>query len=234
LITSKQIQEQIDILLQEGVYDPSIFKAIFTAGGSGSGKSFIAGKVSGGLGFRVVNSDDMFSFLMNKSGIPLDLSKTPEKDWSKVVDVRDISKQKTDLKKRIYLEGRLGVIIDGTGADYIKIKSGKDKMESAGYDTFMIFVDTSLEVSKKRNAERPRRVPDSVLEIKWKESQDNKKRYQSLFGNNMVIIRNDSPIEQEEAILSVVWKQVMKFSQRPPSSPIAKEWIQQELERKRR
>ena len=38
--------------LQEGVYDPHIFKAIFLAGGPGSGKSYIAKKTTGGLGLR--------------------------------------------------------------------------------------------------------------------------------------------------------------------------------------
>ena len=31
-------------LFTEGVYDPNIFKAIFLAGGPGSGKSYVAGK----------------------------------------------------------------------------------------------------------------------------------------------------------------------------------------------
>ena len=31
-----------EFLLQEGVYDPGIFKAFFMAGGPGSGKSFIS------------------------------------------------------------------------------------------------------------------------------------------------------------------------------------------------
>ena len=33
--------------LQEGVYDPNIFKAFFLAGGPGSGKSFVAQKLFG-------------------------------------------------------------------------------------------------------------------------------------------------------------------------------------------
>ena len=46
--------------LQEGVYDPNIFKAFFIAGGPGSGKSFVVRRTTGGLGLRVVNSDDAF------------------------------------------------------------------------------------------------------------------------------------------------------------------------------
>ena len=37
-----------EIYLEEGVHDPGIFKVVFTAGGPGSGKSFIAGRA--GLG----------------------------------------------------------------------------------------------------------------------------------------------------------------------------------------
>jgi hypothetical protein len=47
----KTFTEQVE--LQEGVNDPAIFKAVFLAGGPGSGKSFIAGKTGlGSFGFR--------------------------------------------------------------------------------------------------------------------------------------------------------------------------------------
>ena len=44
--------------VQEGVFDPGIFKAIFLAGGPGSGKSYVAGKTTCGLGLKLINSDD--------------------------------------------------------------------------------------------------------------------------------------------------------------------------------
>ena len=41
--------------IDEGINDPAIFKAIFLAGGPGSGKSFIVGKTGlTSLGFKVV------------------------------------------------------------------------------------------------------------------------------------------------------------------------------------
>ena len=46
--------------LQEGLYDPNIFKAFFLAGGPGSGKSYVATKATGGTGLKTVNSDDAF------------------------------------------------------------------------------------------------------------------------------------------------------------------------------
>ena len=45
--------------LQEGVYDPNILKAFFMAGGS-SGKSYVVQRTTGGLGLKIVNSDEIF------------------------------------------------------------------------------------------------------------------------------------------------------------------------------
>ena len=52
--------------LQEGLYDPNIFKAFFLAGGPGSGKSYVAGRTTGGTGLKSVNSDEAFEYLLKK------------------------------------------------------------------------------------------------------------------------------------------------------------------------
>jgi len=56
--------------IEEGVNDPSIFKAVFLAGGPGSGKSFIVGKTAlTALGFKVINSDISFENALKKVGL---------------------------------------------------------------------------------------------------------------------------------------------------------------------
>ena len=57
--------------LKEGVYDPNIFKAVFMAGGPGSGKSFIANKTTGGLGLKIINSDSPFERFLKREGLSL-------------------------------------------------------------------------------------------------------------------------------------------------------------------
>ena len=50
--------------IMEGVNDPSIFKAVFLAGGPGSGKSFVVGKTGlTALGLKLINSDPAFEKL---------------------------------------------------------------------------------------------------------------------------------------------------------------------------
>ena len=134
-------------LFMEGVYDPNIFKAIFLAGGPGSGKSYVAGKTIRGQGLKVVNSDDAFEALLKKSGLSLQM---PDKEADLRDPIRDRAKRITAARQKNYLEGRLGLIIDGTARDYDRIAKQSNELKQLGYDTYMVFVNTSLNVAKQR------------------------------------------------------------------------------------
>ena len=79
--------------LQEGVYDPNIFKAIFLAGGPGSGKSYVVRKTTGGLGMKIVNSDDIYEKMLKDAG----LETTPEDIYSDEGQAIRIKAKKTTL-----------------------------------------------------------------------------------------------------------------------------------------
>ena len=104
--------------LQEGVYDPNIFKAFFLAGGPGSGKSFVVRKTTGGTGLKSVNSDDAFELLLKRAGLSLKMP--PEETEPREVQ-RQRAKEITKARQANYLEGRLGLVIDGTGKNANKI-----------------------------------------------------------------------------------------------------------------
>ena len=140
--------------LQEGVYDPNILKAFFMAGGPGSGKSYVVQRTTGGLGLKIVNSDEIFEKKLKAAGLSL---KMPDNEQSMRDPIRDKSKVLTKKRKEGYLEGRLGLVIDGTGHDYEKIAYQARQLEELGYDTFMIFVNTSLDVAQERNMKRKRK-----------------------------------------------------------------------------
>ena len=63
--------------LQEGVYDPNIFKAIFL-GWWFRGKSYVVRRTTGGLGMKIVNSDDIYEKMLKDAG----LDTTPEDIYS--------------------------------------------------------------------------------------------------------------------------------------------------------
>ena len=105
--------------IEEGPNDPHIFKAIFLAGGPGSGKSFVSSKLLGGTGLRVVNSDDIYEYLMNKQNLALD----PETIFSpQGQEIRGKAKELTKKRRSHYLDGRIGIVVDGTGKDVDKVE----------------------------------------------------------------------------------------------------------------
>ena len=60
-------------LINEGVYDPGTFKAVFLMGGPGSGKSTVVDDLGlKALGLKLVNSDRAFENGLKKAGLSLD------------------------------------------------------------------------------------------------------------------------------------------------------------------
>ena len=217
--------------LQEGVYDPNIFKAFFIAGGPGSGKSFVVRKTTGGLGMKVVNSDDIFEKLLDKEGLS---KKMPESEKEPRDIVRAKAKRLTAKKKENFIEGRLGLIIDGTGKDYDKIARQATKLKQLGYDTHMIFVNTSLDVALERNEKRARTVPESVAIKSWNDVQRNIGKFSQYFRQNFVVVDNNDPLENDGMIFNSVFKQIKYLANKKVANPIAKMWIKSEMDKKRR
>ena len=214
--------------LQEGVYDPNIFKAIFLAGGPGSGKSYVVQRATGGLGMKIVNSDTAFEKLIRDAGISLDMRKMEPKTRDVI---RGRAKKLTKKRQKNYIEGRLGLIVDGTGHDYEKIAKQARGLENLGYDIHMIFVNTSLDVALERNEIRSRKLPTNVVTQSWKEVQKNIGKFSNFFKGNFIIVDNNA---SDENPMTDVFKRVLKLVKRKVSNSRAKTWIARELELKRR
>jgi len=230
----------LEQMIIEGVDDPGILKCVFMAGGPGSGKSFTAMEIFGidkklkssfsSFGLKNVNSDSAFEKGLKDNGIDpkklADIEKNDPELWDALTgtgknSVRSKAKQLTKKQKSFYEAGRLGMIIDGTGHDYGKIAKNKKHAESLGYDTYMVFVNTSLEVAQERNLKRDRVLPDDLLEKSWKDVQNNLGKFQNLFGSNFRIVDNTvyRPISKP------IQKAVNAFIKKPLYNVIGKKWI---------
>tara|TARA_R110000851_G_scaffold15056_6_gene50263 strand:- start:11832 stop:12533 length:702 start_codon:yes stop_codon:yes gene_type:complete len=225
----------IDILT-EGVYDPGIFKAVFTAGGPGSGKSYAASELFGmpekmpfvsAQGLKSVNSDKYFETYLQMKGLSQDIAKLDPAEYEQAMMLRTKSKKVRDAALKNYINGRLGLLIDGTGKNYSSISIQKKKLESAGYDCFMIFVNTDLEVALQRNFERERKLPSELVKKSWQAVNNNMGKFQSLFGaTNMLVVDNSVKKDFADAVKS----NAREFVSRPIQNHIAKRWIKKELE----
>jgi len=194
-------------LLTEGVQDKGIFKAVFMAGGPGSGKSYIASQIFGipevsganiGVsGLKSVNTDTEFVFLLKKYGFdPKFLDQYPEGQFDQPGGLRDLAKDLTKARKQGYLDGKLGMIIDGTGSKFQKIKKQKKELEKQGYDCYMVFVETSLEVAQKRNQERSRVLDPNIVKKSWISTRKNLGAFKALFKGNFALVNNDNFLNQ--------------------------------------
>ena len=231
----------------EGVNDPGIFKAVFLAGGPGSGKTYVAKQLFGiperfnisMSGLKMINSDKELKFLLNKFGFGTDLDKMPDELFSQLTNpkdkdysgLRDYSKELTAQRMKQYQAGKLGMIIDGTGHDFGKLAKMKRELEEDGYDTYMVFVNTSLEVAQKRNQERDRILPPKLLKKSWEDVQSNLGKFQNLFKQNFLIVDNSKflkPKDAERKFASLVRKGITKFVSKPIKNKLAKRWIKKQ------
>ena len=217
--------------LQEGVYDPNIFKAFFLAGGPGSGKSYVVKRTTKMFGMRVVNSDDVFEKLVKSTGMNMDMRNYTKAQEKRRDELRDIAKRVTKAREKNYVDGRLGLIIDGTGKNYDKIEKQMRELQQLGYDSHMIFVNTSLDVALQRNEERPRKLPENIVVSSWNNVQKNIGKFQNLFRQNFIIVDNNDPNEPPHI---EVFKRVKILANKKVTNGIAKRWIANELEMKRR
>ena len=223
--------------LQEGLQDPNIFKAFFLAGGPGSGKSYVVRATTGGTGLRIVNSDDVFEKYLKDAGFDMDMSTVKaEREKEERDKMRDRAKKLTRTRmgdittgKGGYLEGRIGLIIDGTGKNYDKIAKQATQLKQLGYDVHMIFVNTSLDTALERNAKRERTVPEDVAVKSWNAVQRNIGKFSQYFRQNFVVVDNN---DADEDVMTPVFKQIQGLLKKPVKSPIAKQWVKQEMKRR--
>ena len=225
----KSFKEQY---LQEGVYDPGIFKAYFLAGGPGSGKTFVTKSAFAGLGLKLVNSDSVLTRYLDKEGLSL---KMPEKEKEKRDELRQKAKITTQNRLDKYIQGRLGCIMDGTARDYGKISTQQRLFKFLGYQTIMMFVNTSLDVALERNASRNRSVPENIVKTNWNVVQSNMGKFQALFqAKNFFIIDNSNSEKELVTVTLNRCASIVRKTMNQPHGFIAQQWINRQLRIKQR
>jgi uridine kinase len=213
--------------IEEGVYDPNIFKAVFMAGSPGSGKTTVANNIFAGTGLKSLNVDDFYNHLRNSEKSSGDTEQDYKSAWNTYTQ-----------REKNYLDGRLGLIIDGTGKNPNVMSDVKQKLEQLGYETCMVFVNTTLDTSLARTVNRAstpgkdygRNIDADFVKTTWERVQQSLGKLQSIFGDKFYIVDNN----RSEPNLQYVQKTIDKWLQAPPQSHIAKEWMKDELKAKQK
>jgi hypothetical protein len=196
--------------LNEGIHDKGIFKAIMMGGSSASGKSYVISKIkSGSIEPRLVNTDTWVEFYMKHD---------PNFNWKKYGDK---TKQLTKTQLTNYLNSMLPLWIDGTSANSSAVLRRKGILQSIGYDTGFIFVNTDVETAIKRNEARGRVVDREFLEKSYEESQKLKSYYKTQFHFFKEINNNEG--ELTDKVILDAYRQTTGFFTSPIQNPIGRD-----------
>jgi predicted ABC-type ATPase len=218
--------------LSEGRHDPSIFKAVFMAGAPGAGKSFVAESMAlpAQLGYKEINSDMEFTRYMKQAGLTDDKGAVilnPKQEYERNV-VRTVAKRHTKAKQGHAMVGRLGLLIDGTGANSSKVLTQKQTLEALGYETSMIYVklglEGSIESDRQRGEAGGRSIGPELVTDKYNELEKSLKPLKRSFGKMFFEIDN-SVRERTPVLIKKVENVIKKWSKKLPNNKAAKAWI---------
>jgi len=212
----------INDIINEGLYDQHIFKAVFMVGGPGSGKTYVASKLFRGTGLRTVNLDDIYEHLTANIGIV-------GRGYDEYL--RKYSAQVAQRKMNMHVDGRMGLLIDSTGRKLNRMRKINEKLKDLGYDTLAIYVKTSLEIALDRSESRRRRVDPRESEKMHEEVKSNISQIRKIF-RNFVVINNDSSNDLQNSI-SKNQSYINKFLSAPINHHAANAWKSEQQDKRR-
>ena len=182
--------------------DRGLFKAIFVTGGPGSGKDIIIREAIAEGNAVEMNSVQAYEYLMDK---------------------QRLAEQTRDIRREA-IRNRGPLIINGPADDHTRIITIKEELEELGYETSMVFVDTTNEASKERNERLTKTLAESVRRDKWMLSQANKEAYSQNF-SNFIYFDNSRSLEQIEEDVTETYHQLNSFIEQDKYGDVAEEWL---------
>ena len=210
------------------------FKAVFTAGGPGSGKTSISERMF--PTFLKANSDQIQVLSSKKTGIPV--AATPENPlYPEFLQQMQRAQEMNKTRAMYWASQGYPIVIDTTGRSMPQIETINNSLRELGYDTGMVFVNTTLEQAILRNRIRQRNgghgAEENYLRTAWESAQANIRKFQGIFGVKFVIVDNDEDysvrnfIGQHLKMLSAAANKIL-------GRPFTKEQISQKIRQNRK
>jgi predicted kinase len=188
--------------LHESV-DRGQFRAIFVTGGPGSGKDIV---------IREAIADSRI----------VELNFIQARDY--LADKQKLSEKSNDYRRES-LRTRGPLIINGPADDLNKINYIKEELEELGYETMMIFVNTTNEVSKERNTLLSRMMMESVRQDRWLTAQENTKYFTEAF-KNFITFDNTDKIDTKEEDIHEVYQSTKVFLDSKVMNETVEDWME--------
>ena len=183
-------------------YNHGQFKAIFVTGGPGSGKDVV---IRGAIAESKI----------------VELNFIQAQEY--LGDKQKLSERTSDFRRE-GIRNRGPLIINGPADDQDKIAYIKEELEELGYETMMIFVETTNETSKERNSLLSRMMVESVRHDKWLKSQQNTKYFQESF-TDCITFDNTGNLDTKEEDIHFVYEKTTEFLDSGVVGETAEDWL---------
>jgi len=180
-----------------------LFKAIFVTGGPGSGKDIIIREAIAESRAVELNLKQAFDYLADKQKLS----------------------EKTSDFRREAIRQRNPLIINGPADSAEDLMYVKEELEEFGYDTLMVFVNTTNEVSQERNTKLSRMMMESIRYDKWMQAQKNKELFSEQFGE-FIYFDNTGTLESIEEDITNTYLNISKFLEGRILGDISLSWLE--------
>ena len=180
-----------------------LFKAIFVTGGPGSGKDIIIREA------------------IAESRI-VELNLIQARDY--LGDKQKLSEKTSDFRREA-IRNRGPLIINGPADDREKLSYVREELEELGYETLMVFVNTTNEASKERNTLLSRMMVESIRQDKWLKAQENTKYFNEMF-TNFVSFDNTGDIDSKDGDIHEIYQMTESFLDRKSVNETVNDWLQ--------
>jgi hypothetical protein len=180
-----------------------LFKAIFVTGGPGSGKDVIIREAIAESRAVELNLKQAFDYLADKQKLS----------------------EKTSDFRREAIRQRNPLIINGPADSAEDLMYVKEELEEFGYDTLMVFVNTTNEVSQERNTKLSRMMMESIRYDKWMQAQKNKELFSEQF-DEFIYFDNTGTLESIEEDITNTYLNISKFLEGRILGDISLSWLE--------
>jgi hypothetical protein len=210
-----RLSEFVQTLRVASADDLIVFKAVFIAGGKGSGR-LVTSQTFSETGLRVLSSDPVFQFLSRRKTLKLKVDPNHPESYITQLQDRANRKHMLEVQSVSWANHMLGLVLDSSTQDFDTIKEAREGLTALGYDTAMVFVDTTADVAKAQRGE------DSLAA--WKETHTLLKRYNTLFKHDFFKVANSRLLDtkENERLGIAIRNTVLEWISRPLLNPIGK------------
>lgn len=188
-----------------------LFKALFICGGPGSGKDIIIREAVAESNAVEINSNLAINILNDK---------------------HKLYEQSKDFRREA-IRNRLPLIINGTTNEQFNIIEIKNELEELGYETMMVFVNTTNEASKRRNDNHERVLSESIRQERWDKTQLVAEKLNEVFTkylefDNSLDLTEATIFElaEKEEDISIVYEMTSWFFDATIENEIAESWLE--------